>query len=139
MPRRLPVVAFIGLLGLAAGCSRSATDLPPGDPAAGKQAFVDLGCYNCHDVAGGGVPAPSVTPAVELGGRTLLPPSDSRLQQDIMLPSSHFAVGYPTTQIMEGDRSRMPDYSKVLTKQQLANLIAFLRSRYERALPSPTR
>ena len=76
---------------------------------------------------------------MELGGRTLLPPSDRRLQEDILLPSSHFAVGYPTSQIMEGDRSKMPDYSKMLTRQQVANLIAFLRSRYERGLPSPTR
>jgi mono/diheme cytochrome c family protein len=136
------LVAFALLAGIAwsGACSRRAPEGSVGGSIdAGRQAFVRLGCYNCHDVSGGGVPAPTVVPAVQLGGRTLVPPSKSKLESDIELPSSHFAVGYPQSQIMTGDRSKMPDYSKVLTKQQVADLVAFLDSRYKLGLPSPTR
>jgi mono/diheme cytochrome c family protein len=137
-----PLAVVLGLV--AAGSCRQApsgraASLPPGDPEAGRRAFVELQCHTCHDVAGGGLPPASVVPAVRLGGRTLLPPSRERLAQDILLPSSHFAVGYPASQIMQGDTSRMPDYSKVLDDKQVANLVAFLQSRYQRGLPSPTR
>jgi mono/diheme cytochrome c family protein len=117
----------------------AAKDLPKGDVARGQQAFVDLQCHACHQVAGGGLPAPSVVPAVALGGTRLLPPSEQDIATDIVLPSSHFAAGYPTDQIVRDDKSKMPDYSKQLTKAQLADLAAFLKSRYHRGLPSATK
>jgi mono/diheme cytochrome c family protein len=136
----LVALALLGGITWSGACSRRAPDgSVAGSVDGGRQAFVSLGCYNCHDVAGGGVPAPTVVPAVQLGGRTLVPPSKSKLESDIELPSSHFAVGYPQSQIMTGDRSKMPDYSKALTKQQLADLVAFLDSRYQLGLPTPTR
>ena len=140
---RVPVVSiWLVLMGVAA-CSgptpEAVKDLPAGDVERGRQAFVTLQCTACHEVAGGGLPAASVVPAVGLGGRMLLPPSAETLAEDIVLPSSHFAAGYPTDQITAQDRSRMPDYSKVLSKEQVADLAAFLKSRYERGLPSATR
>src|ERR1700674_2547288 len=33
--------------------------LPPGNPAAGRQAFIDFGCFNCHTVMREQFPAPS--------------------------------------------------------------------------------
>ena len=127
----------------SAACNRNlpeaAKNLPPGDPEKGRQAFVALQCHACHEVAGGGLPAPSVVPAVALGGTSLLPPSREDIAADILLPSSHFAQGYPRAQITVDGQSRMPDYSKALTEDQLANLSAFLKSRYTRGLPSPTR
>lgn len=137
MTRSHVLAACSAALALALACVGSQTST--GDPAKGRQAFLDLRCNTCHEVAGESLPSPSVTPAVGLGGRSLLPPSEDRLKQDILLPSSHFAVGYPREQIMQGDVSRMPDYSKRLTADQVANLVAFLRSRYTRGMPSATR
>jgi|MudIll2142460700_1097286.scaffolds.fasta_scaffold1024672_1 mono/diheme cytochrome c family protein len=137
MTRSHALAACSAALTLTLACGGSQTT--SGDPDKGRQAFVDLRCNSCHEVAGESLPAPSVTPAVGLGGRALLPPSADRLKADILLPSSHFAVGYPREQIMRGDVSRMPDYSKQLSDEQVANLVAFLKSRYERGMPSATR
>jgi mono/diheme cytochrome c family protein len=127
---------------LAAGCGRAerpAAAHASGNIEEGRKAFIAFRCYSCHEVAGENLPAPSVIPAVYLGGRALAPPSQSRIADDIRFPSSHFAVGYPASQITKEGVSRMPDYSKVLTDQQVAHLSAYLRSRYSLGIPSPTR
>lgn len=131
------LVGPLAMLVLSAACGGGPK--PAGDAEKGRQAFVEFHCNACHEVAGEALPPASVTPAVALGGRVLLPPSQERLREDILLPSSHFAVGYPREQITKGDRSRMPDYSKTLTEEQVTNLAAFLRSRYQQGLPTGTR
>ena len=133
--RRLVGSAVVLLMAAACGGGRTGA----GDAAKGRQTFVDLQCNACHEVKGESLPPPAVVPAVALGGRMLLPPSDDKLRADILLPSSHFAVGYPSEQITKEGQSRMPDYSKSLDEEQVANLIAFLRAHYERGLPSATR
>jgi mono/diheme cytochrome c family protein len=142
MTRPLLVCLYLSAMALAA-CGGATSDvakgLPAGNAERGQQAFVALQCNGCHEVAGASLPPPAVVPAVALGGRMLLPPSKEQIAEDILLPSSHFARGYPTTQIVEGDKSRMPDYSKALTKEQVADLVAFLDAHYRRALPSATR
>lgn len=136
--RRHPSLIVVALV-LLVSCACGGGGAAAGDAAKGRQAFVDLHCNACHEVEGETLPPSSVTPAVQLGGRMLLPPSAERLKADILLPSSHFAVGYPREQIMEGDRSRMPDYSKRLDDRQVADLVAFLKTSYRRGLPSATR
>jgi mono/diheme cytochrome c family protein len=135
MTRPLCALAATALAVSAIACSRPA---PNGDAAAGRTAFVEMQCNACHDVAGDSLPPPTVTPAVRLGGKMLLPPSPTQTKADILLPSSHFAEGYPREQIMAGDASRMPDYSKRLTDAQVTDLVAYLQSRYARGLPSAT-
>jgi hypothetical protein len=136
---RLPLVfVSLGAMLLAACASRLTRDLPQGDVDRGRHAFVELQCTGCHEVPGLSLPAPTTLPAVALGGRTLVPPSRERLAQDIILPSSHYVADYPVSQFTRDGRSRMPDYRK-LTRDQLADLIAFLQSRYQFGLPRPTR
>jgi mono/diheme cytochrome c family protein len=135
MPSRALVATVAVALASAAACARSTS---AGDPERGRRAFVENKCTTCHDVVGEKLPPASVTPAVTLGGRVLLPPSEEKLTADITLPSSHFAVGYPSEQIMKDGQSRMPDYSKVLKGEQVADLVAYLRSRYKQGLPSAT-
>jgi Cytochrome c len=131
-----PLIAIVALASIStAACARSTS---AGDPERGRRAFIEYKCTTCHDVVGETLPPASVTPAVTLGGRVLLPPSEDRLRSDITLPSSHFAVGYPSEQIMKDGKSRMPDYSKVLKGEQVADLVAYLRSRYTQGLPSAT-
>jgi len=136
MLRSRTLVAVVAVtLAAAAACARSTS---AGDPERGRRAFIEYKCTTCHDVVGETLPPASVTPAVTLGGRVLLPPSEEKLKTDITLPSSHFAVGYPSEQIMKDGQSRMPDYSKVLKGEQVADLVAYLRTRYKQGLPSAT-
>ncbi len=135
MSRTLPrVLAVLIIAALVSGCSGrhspSGFRLPPGDATAGERAFVDLQCATCHTVAGVDLPAPTFPTPVALGGRTMLPPTDGDLTTDIILPASHFASGYPAAQVQEESKSKMPDYTEKMTIRQLADLVAFLQTRY---------
>ncbi|MEE4281571.1 MAG: hypothetical protein V2I41_06490, partial [Pseudomonadales bacterium] len=64
------LIMLIATLLAAAGCERKEFVLPPGDKAAGKQAFTELKCNSCHSVTNQIEHAP-LTPGaihVELGG-----------------------------------------------------------------------
>jgi mono/diheme cytochrome c family protein len=135
MSRQRALIVCLVVLAAPVACARHRA---AGDPEKGRRAFVEFKCNACHDVVGETLPPASVTPAVSLGGRMLLPPSDEKLRTDITMPSSHFAVGYPQEQITKGGHSRMPDYSKVLTPDQVNDLVAYLGTRYQRGLPSAT-
>lgn len=129
MSRRALVPFVLVLLVGLAGCqgarrSPSGFRLPPGDAAAGKQAFVDLKCYTCHSVKGEEMPAATAAQVIELGGNKVLPPTDGDITTDIIMPSSHFAAEWKG----EG-RSPMPDFTRTMTVRQLADLVAFLQSK----------
>lgn len=124
---------LLALMLMLAGCqvkrSPSGFRLPEGNAEAGKTAFVDLQCATCHTVKGADLPAPQMTPAIALGGGSMLPKTDGEVVTDIILPSSHFASGYAASQVQEGSKSKMPDYSSRITIRQLADLVAFLQGR----------
>lgn len=134
MPRTL-LYALVGLLFVAlVGCSGrhspSGFRLPPGDVTSGEKAFVDLQCATCHTLPGSDMPAPTSATPIALGGRVMMPPTDGDLTTDIILPASHFASGYPASQVQEGSKSKMPDYTEKITIKQLADLVAFLQTKY---------
>lgn len=130
----LRALAALALIAFTAGCSGrhspSGFRLPPGDADAGQKAFADLQCASCHTVPNADLPAPTASTPVALGGRVVLPPTDGDLTTDIVLPASHFASGYPASQVQEGSKSKMPDYTEKITIKQLADLVAFLQSKY---------
>jgi mono/diheme cytochrome c family protein len=126
----LLAVVACGWTGCTRGRSPSQFSLPAGSVEAGKAAFVDLKCYACHTVDGVELPAPASATPVRLGGRKPLPPSTGDLSTAIIMPSSHFAEGYPASQVQEGAASKMPDLTRQMTIRQLADLVAFLKSRY---------
>jgi mono/diheme cytochrome c family protein len=132
LPTRTFVLLIVAVL--AAGCSGRGSPtgfrLPPGDVAAGEKAFADLSCNTCHTVPGVDLPKPAGPINVALGGRRVLSPTDGDLTTDIILPSSHFATGYPADQVQEGSASKMPDYTQKMTVRQLADLVAFLQTKY---------
>jgi mono/diheme cytochrome c family protein len=137
MRRVLTAAVLVLCVGsLCAGCfssrrSPSGFRLPPGDATAGQKAFVDLQCTTCHTMAGvESLPAPTVPAPIALGGNKPLPPTDGDLTTDIIMPSSHFAEGYPAAQTQEGAKSKMPDYTTSMTVRQLADLVAFLQQHY---------
>lgn len=124
---------LLALTLVLAGCqvkrSPSGFRLPDGNAEAGKAAFVDLQCATCHTVKGVDLPAPQMSPAVALGGSSVLPKTDGEYVTDIILPSSHFASGYAGSQVQDGSKSKMPDYASRITIRQLADLVAFLQRR----------
>lgn len=121
------------LLGCEAGPKSSAGfRLPDGDPAKGRQVVADMKCYQCHRVAGGGLPVPTADPPVPvvLGGEVPYAKTDGELVTSIINPSHTITPALRTEQVKSGDLSRMPDFSELMTVRQMIDLVAFLQSRY---------
>lgn len=102
--------------------------LPPGDPAAGRQAFVDLKCHACHAMRGEPFPLKPgevATVGPDLSGVGQHHPKEY-LAESIVNPNAVIvdAPGYAG-----GDgRSLMPEFPQ-MTMAQLANLVAYLGGR----------
>ena len=116
MTRWLAAAVTLLLVLALAGCmgqrGPSGFRLPPGDAEAGRATFVTLESHSCHTVAGvPDLPPPRMTPPIALGGKVPLPRTDGDLTTDIILPSSHFARGYPAEHVPEGARIRCPGRS----------------------------
>jgi len=111
--------------------------LPDGDIEKGKAAFVELKCHLCHTVAGGELPPPEVVPPVmvNLGGQVRNVKTYGDLVTSIINPSHRLAKGYQKELITIDGKSRMTDYTEVMTVRQMINLVAFLQSQYEIVLP----
>ena len=136
MAKRVPPSLFAILAVLLAGCeqgphSSSGFRLPEGNAAKGKAAFVAYGCHTCHEVPGTDLPKPTVQPPVPviLGGIVEQPITDGYLVTSIIYPSYRLAAR-PKDQITEHGHSRMPGFTDKMTVQDLADIVAFLQSRY---------
>ena len=102
--------------------------VPSGQAAAGRQVFIDLECYTCHQVAQETFPefsrgAEHIGP--DLTGMGAHHPGEY-FAESIINPNAVIVIG-------EGysgpdGLSRMPEYNDVLTVQQLTNLVAYLKS-----------
>lgn len=108
--------------------------LPEGDPKAGRVAFVELGCAQCHRVfAVNDLPEPTVQPPVKLLGGAYEPaPTDGDLMKAIITPSRQIADAYPgqVHTFPGSDASRMHDYSRDITVRQLIDIVEFIHGRY---------
>ena len=121
-----PVRITMDALHAAGGCRRAgASPCPPGDPAAGRQAFVDLKCHACHAMRGEQFPLKPgevATVGPDLSGVGQHHPKEY-LAESIVNPNAVIvdAPGYAG-----GDgRSLMPEFPQ-MTMAQLANLVAYL-------------
>ncbi len=146
--RLLRLAISAGVLLWMSGCrldrhSAAGFRLPPdGDIERGKAAFVSLGCSGCHEVAGADLPLPSVQPPVPvvLGGQVGEPLTDGYLVTAIVYPAHHLGrqlARYPRAEIMQNGQPRMPAYADKLTVRQVADVVAFLQSRYTVRRPIP--
>lgn len=100
---------------------------PPGDPVRGRQLFVKFECYSCHEVKGEGFPVPreagQVGPELAAMGALHEP---EYFAEAIVNPS---AVIEPGKGYAAPDgSSRMPSYNDTVTVQEVADLVAYLRS-----------
>jgi len=100
---------------------------PAGDAAAGRQAFVELGCHGCHAVQGESFPkaaGDATRPGPELTGMGSHHPPDY-FTESILNPNAVRIEG-PGYLGTDGS-STMPSYPS-MTVAQLTNLVAYLAS-----------
>lgn len=105
-----------------------------GNIAAGKAAFIELGCHQCHTVSGVDLPAyQGKSPLkLELGGEIRYAKTYADLVTSIINPSHVVSEKY--LQMLPPDKRRtarsiMPFRGK-MTVEQLINIVTFLNSRY---------
>jgi mono/diheme cytochrome c family protein len=105
--------------------------LPAGDPTSGKQLFVELECYKCHEVKGESFPAVNETEkgiGPELSQMAGMHPleffAESIVNPDAVIDPEDKEKGF----LGPDGKSRMPSYSEVLTVKQVADLAAYLNS-----------
>jgi mono/diheme cytochrome c family protein len=105
--------------------------LAQGSAEAGRQLFAELECYKCHEVKGENFPALD-------GGEKYLGPELSQMAGAHSLEFFAEAIANPNAvidaeakelgQVDTNGRSRMPDFTEVLTVRQLADLATYLAS-----------
>ena len=107
--------------------------LAEGDPAAGREAFVELRCTACHPVAGDqDLPAPVSAARGPQLGSAAGPTDVDRLASSIASPSHLISssISEETKQRLTGVLSPMGDFSSVMTVRQLSDLVAYLREEF---------
>ena len=121
------------LVGCAGQKSGAGFRLPDGDAAAGKMAFQELKCHQCHRVQGVDLPAPTVKPPVPvvLGGEIPHVKTDGDLVTSIINPSHRISAAFKPEDVRQPDgTSRMPDLTTTMTVRQLVDVVAFLQTHY---------
>lgn len=132
------VALLIGLSVGITGCQPDATSaagfrLPDGDAAAGRDAFLDMQCNQCHTIANEELPpVPGFdAPFVELGGTVSKVKTYGGLVTSIINPSHKLAEGYPDDLVSEDGVSKMYVYNDYMTVQELTDLVMFLQPHYK--------
>ncbi len=112
--------------------------LPAGDAEAGRQAFIDLQCYDCHTVKDEAFPkAPGMEPPyVELGGQVARVKTYGQLVTAIINPSHKLAKGYAEQLVAVDGESKMAFYNHYMTVQQLIDIVTFLQPHYDVVVPN---
>ena len=113
--------------------------LPDGDPAAGRQAFVNLGCNACHEVAGVPIEYVEGITRVQLGGKTTHVRTYGELVTSIINPSHKIAPQHRERgAVLEGESVMTYLYlNQIMTVQELVDLVAFLQPTYVVVQPTP--
>jgi L-cysteine S-thiosulfotransferase len=102
--------------------------MPPGDPARGREAFVTLECFACHEVKGEDFPKTSKRshePGPELTGMGSHHPAEY-FAESIVNPNRVIVQG--TGYTGPDGLSKMPDYGDTMTVRQLVDVVAYLKS-----------
>jgi mono/diheme cytochrome c family protein len=105
--------------------------LPKGDPLQGRKIFVEMECYKCHEIKGeafGRVAKGEAGVGPELSQMAGMHPveffAESIINPNAVIDAEDKARGY----LGEDGRSKMPDYSDLLTVKQVADLASYLAS-----------
>lgn len=135
------VAIFAGLLFamLGAGCTYYPTfgfPVEEGSIEAGRQAFIDHRCHQCHSVAGVNLPelAGASDPILEIGGETSYLKAYSELVTSVINPDHRISEVYRERYERRAIAplvSTMPmTHIDTMTVRQLIDVVAFLDSRY---------
>jgi mono/diheme cytochrome c family protein len=134
------LLVVLGLPALLAGCVSSALfgfPVDQGDIAAGRQAFIDHRCHQCHSIADEILPplAGAGRPILQLGGPTTIIHSYADLTTSIINPSHAISERYRDQQLLL--KSEIPLESPMprpnldtMSVSQLIDIVAFLDSKY---------
>ena len=137
-------IALLPWLAALAACTPESPfgfRLPDGDPAAGRQAFSDLGCNSCHEVAGVPIEHLDGVPHVQLGGKTTHLRTYGELVTSIINPSHKISPQHRAAGAVLDEQSVMTYLylNQVMTVQQLVDIVAFLQPTYEVVQPQPVK
>ncbi len=138
MQRNISLVILFCVAIVTSGCERDRMSeigfvLPEGDLLAGRQAFLDLQCDQCHTVKGEVFPQSPLadSPYVELGGSSTSVKTYGQLVTAITNPSRDLIDGYLEENVSEDGESNMYEYNRYMTVQQLTDIVRFLQPHYE--------
>lgn len=127
-------VLMIGFATSVGGCTLEGRGfkLPPGEVAAGKAAFVELACNECHTVADIAIQADANSGyELALGGKVSRIKTYGELVTSIINPS-HKIARFRSAKSLEAEgASAMRTYNSVMTVQQLVDLVTFLETQYD--------
>ena len=124
----------------AAGCAvGSIFEFPveQGNTAAGRQAFIDHRCHQCHTIADEQLPALAGMswPMLQLGGPTTIMRSYADLTTSIINPDHAISERYREQLLLQAEvplNSPMPTPNlDTMTVRQLIDIVAFLDAKYE--------
>lgn len=144
MRQRILLASLLAGLVALAGCQRPTPAeaqivLPDGDAARGQQAFVELGCPACHQVADTDLPeAEAEGPVtIHLGGRVSRIKTYGDLVTSVINPSHKLARSFRRNELAADGQTIMEPVNDVMTVSQLIDIVTFLESKYE-VMPRPT-
>jgi cbb3-type cytochrome oxidase cytochrome c subunit len=97
---------------------------PPGDPVNGREVFVKLECYSCHEVKGEKFPAPQgeIGPELAMMG----PLHEVEYFAEAIINPNAVIVEGKGYEAADG-ASKMPSYNDLLTVQEVIDLVAYLK------------
>lgn len=114
--------------------------LSDGDVEAGKVAFSELKCTNCHTVEGASLPVVAMSPGVEfpLGGEVRKVKRYGELVTAIIQPQHVVSPKYRNSLekgLRKGAVSPMPEFNETMTVRQLTDIVSFLHAHYSEKSP----
>ncbi|MCB1228951.1 MAG: c-type cytochrome [Verrucomicrobiae bacterium] len=112
--------------------------LPEGDVDAGKVAFVELKCTQCHSVAGSEFSDIKSGTGHVIGGEVRKIKTYGELVTSVIDPSHRISEQYASREDIPEDKrtqTPMPTFNSVMTVKQMCDIVTFLHSRYRETGP----
>ena len=134
------LVLLLFSLAVLIGCNPQARGfaLPEGDAEAGKLAFVELKCDQCHSIGKIAFTGGAEETEVRLGGEVSKIKTYGELLTSVINPSHKISASYLKEKVTEGEESKMKTYNDFMTVQELVDLVTYLQTEYKVKYPENT-
>ena len=137
------ILVFIILCGgaLISSCNQQARGfaLPTGNIEEGKATYKRLACNTCHSISEIEWKGGSDSLKIQLGGEVPTRKTYGDLVTSVINPTHKIArrdKQKNATETTEAGLSKMKNYNKIMTVQELIDLVTFLQSEYNVSIPS---